>query len=223
MDEERSSRLVRLRSLYPTFVYEAFAWREDEGGTLDCSFRFRVGDLVFDPTCTLTFVSPRERVRIAPAVMDNLVFHLGLAELPSYWKATCSPHIDVRAGTEHAVAATNEPPECNDKASLRDAKRQYQGLEEQKQNLKIKEFSDVKQIRLGPPPASVNQYANKTTYATSSRWCQATAALSNGKTDTIYWRMDYLVEGKGFSINFDHCATNHDLLDSNCQKLRAGK
>jgi hypothetical protein len=123
----------------------------------------------------------------------------------------------------HAVAAANEPPECNDKTSLRDAKRQYQGLEEQKQNLKIKEFSDVKQIRLGPPPASVNQYANKTTYATSSRWCQATAALSNGKTDTIYWRMDYLVEGKGFSINFDHCATNHDLLDSNCQKLRAGK
>ena len=98
--------------------------------------------------------------------------------------------------TAHAVAATNEPPECNDKKSLSDAKRQYQGLEEQKQNLKIKEFSDVKQIRLGPPPASVNQYANKTTYATSSRWCQATAALSNGKTDTIYWRMDYMVEGK---------------------------
>jgi hypothetical protein len=122
-----------------------------------------------------------------------------------------------------AVAAANEPPECNDKTSLRDAKRQYQGLEEQKQNLKIKEFSDVKQIRLGPPPAGVNQYANKTTYATSSRWCQATMALSNGKTDTIYWRMDYLVEGKGFSINVDHCATNHDLLDSNCQKLRAGK
>jgi hypothetical protein len=123
----------------------------------------------------------------------------------------------------HAVAAANEPPECNDKTSLSDAKRQYQGLEEQKQKLKIKEFSDVRQIRLGPPPASVNQYANKTTYATSSRWCQATATLSNGKTDTIYWRMDYVVEGKSFSINLDHCATNHDLLDSNCQKLRAGK
>ena len=122
-----------------------------------------------------------------------------------------------------AVAAGNEPPECNDAASLRDAKRQYQGLEEQKQNLKIKAFSDVKQIRLGPPPASVNQYATKTTYATSSRWCQATAALSNGKTDTIYWRMDYVVDAKGSSINLDHCATNHDLLDSNCQKLRAGK
>ena len=37
-----------------------------------------------------------------------------------------------------AIAAPNEPPECSDKVSLRDVKRQYQGLEEQKQNLKIK-------------------------------------------------------------------------------------
>ena len=122
-----------------------------------------------------------------------------------------------------AFAAANEPPECSDKTSLRDAKRQYQGLEEQKQNLKIKELTDVKQIRLGPPPASVNQYATKTSHATASRWCQATAALSNGKNDTIYWRMDYLVEGNGSSINLVHCATNHDLLDSGCQTLRAGK
>lgn len=122
----------------------------------------------------------------------------------------------------HAMAAPNEPPECNDKAS-RDAKKQYQGLEEQKQNLKIKELSDVEQIRVGAPPASVNQYANKTNYATTSRWCQATAALSNGKSDTIYSRMDYLVEGKGSSIHLEHCATDHDFLDSKCQKLRAGK
>lgn len=123
----------------------------------------------------------------------------------------------------HAVAAPNEPPECDDKASLRDVKKQYQGLETQKQNLKVTAFSEVKQIRLGPPPASVNQYANKTTYATASRWCQATAALSNGKSDTLYWRMDHVVDAKGFTINVDHCATDHDLLDSNCQKLRAGK
>jgi hypothetical protein len=123
----------------------------------------------------------------------------------------------------HAAAAANEPPECNDKASLRDAKMRYQGLEEQQKKLKIKGFSDVKQIRLGSPPASVNQYANKTTYATSSRWCQATAALSNGKTDIIYWRMDYMHERNGFSINLNHCATDHDLLDSKCQTLRAGK
>ncbi len=30
--------------------------------------------------------------------MNNLVFHLGLMEIPTYWKATCSPEIVVKAG-----------------------------------------------------------------------------------------------------------------------------
>jgi hypothetical protein len=121
------------------------------------------------------------------------------------------------------AAAPEEPPQCNDKESLRDVKRQYQGLEEQKQNLKIKAMTDVKELHFGAPPAGVNQYANKTNYATKSRWCQGTAALSNGKTDVVYWRMDYMVEARGHSINFDHCAATHDLLDKNCRKIREGK
>jgi hypothetical protein len=35
--------------------------------------------------------------------------------------------------------------------------------------------------------------------------------------------MDYLVDGKGSSINVAHCSTGHDLLDPNCTKMRAGK
>jgi hypothetical protein len=121
------------------------------------------------------------------------------------------------------AAAPEEPPQCNDKDWVRKIKRQYEGLEEQKQNLKIKEIADVKELHFGAPPASVNQYANKTNYATKSRWCQGTATLSNGKADAVYWRMDYLVEAKGHSINFDHCAATHDLLDEKCEQHRAGK
>jgi len=33
-----------------------------------------------------------------PVTIDNLVFHLGLMEIPSYWKATCSPKIVIEAG-----------------------------------------------------------------------------------------------------------------------------
>ncbi len=32
-------------------------------------------------------------------VLNNFVFHLGLMEIPSYWKATCSPEIIVEAGS----------------------------------------------------------------------------------------------------------------------------
>lgn len=98
-------KLDRLRAQYPTFVYESYAFREDASGTLDCSFRFRTGDITFQPTCRFTFISPRARGRVVREVMDNLVFHLGLAELPSYWKATCSPRVTVRAGALSAEQA----------------------------------------------------------------------------------------------------------------------
>ena len=88
----------RLRAAYPSFVYEGYEWREGASGTLDCGFRFRTGEIAFQPTCRFTFLGPRSPRRVAREVMDNLVFHLGLAELPSYWKATCSPRITVQAG-----------------------------------------------------------------------------------------------------------------------------
>ncbi|MCA9624587.1 MAG: hypothetical protein KC731_36435 [Myxococcales bacterium] len=93
----------RLRAEYPTFVYESYAWRRPTPGALDCSFRFRVGDITFAPRCTFTF-SGAPTKPVASEVMDNLVFHLGLAELPSYWKATCSPRVEVQAGPLDAEA-----------------------------------------------------------------------------------------------------------------------
>ena len=122
-----------------------------------------------------------------------------------------------------ALAAPQEPPKCGDDDSIRDVKRQYKGLEELKQGLKIKTMTEVKEMHFGPAPKSANQYSNKLHYATTSRWCQATATLSNGKSDTVYWRMDYLVDGKEFGINLNHCAKGHDLLDANCKEMRAGK
>ncbi len=86
----------RLRAQYPTFVYEGYGWQQDEATTLACSFRFRCEDIVFEPSCRFSFAStPRP---VPGEVIDNLVFHLGLAEIPSYWKATCSPEVEVAAG-----------------------------------------------------------------------------------------------------------------------------
>ena len=126
---------------------------------------------------------------------------------------------------EQAVATVGaeEPPLCTDTDWLKKIKKQYEGLEEQKEHLKVKEIADVRQLHFGPPPASVNQYANKTTYATKSRYCQGKAMLAGGKTDPIYWRMDYVVERGGHSINFDHCSLKHDFLDTACRKHREGK
>lgn len=122
-----------------------------------------------------------------------------------------------------AAPATQEPPACADPDSVKGVRKQYNGLAELSGAAKAKQVVDAKQIHFGPAAPGVNQYATKTTYGTTSRYCEGNAVLDGGKTVPVLWRMDYLVEGKGFSINFDHCAAGHDLLDTGCKKMRAAK
>jgi hypothetical protein len=116
-----------------------------------------------------------------------------------------------------------EPPLCADKESLKGLKKGYDFLESQGEGLKLKEITAVKERALHAPPASVNQYANSKHYAVKSRYCEGVAQLSNGRSDPMYWRMDYLVDGAGHSINYDSCSLRHDLLDAQCRRMRAGK
>ncbi|MDB6157043.1 MAG: exported protein of unknown function [Gammaproteobacteria bacterium] len=138
------------------------------------------------------------------------------AMLSSPFAAAAPSAIDTTA------AGAREPPLCTEKAALKAIKQGYEFLESQGGNLKVKEITGVKELKLGTPPPGVNQYANKTTYAVSSRSCEATLLLSDGKTDSVYWRMDYLVEGNGHSINYDSCSLRHDMIDTKCQRHRSG-
>ncbi len=86
-----------LRSAYPLFVYEKYAWRWESPQTLHCSFDFRVGAHHFRPAYRFRFEEcPPKQAN--DDVVESAVFQLGLAEIPSYWKATCSPKVEVRAG-----------------------------------------------------------------------------------------------------------------------------
>jgi hypothetical protein len=131
--------------------------------------------------------------------------------------------LSIPAHAQPSVAGPQEPPLCNEKQTLKDLRKGYDFLESQGEGLKLKEVTDVKQLYLQAPPASVNQYANSKHYGVKSRYCEAVGQLSNGKTDPLYWRMDYLVDGPGHSINFDSCSLRHDLLDPKCRKIRDGK
>jgi hypothetical protein len=87
----------RLRRQYPVFEYAGFDATPSAGG-LDVRFRFRVPpDIEFTPSLTLRDTPPLDAIVATPG-FQTLVFNLGLVEMLSYWKATCSPSIDVRAG-----------------------------------------------------------------------------------------------------------------------------
>ena len=122
-----------------------------------------------------------------------------------------------------AAAGPQEPPLCTDQKELKGLKKGYESVEEQGDGLKVKEITGVKELYLRPPPASAKQYATSTQYPVKSRYCEGNAQLSNGKSDPMYWRMDYVVHGAGHWINYDSCSLRHDLVDPKCQTIREGK
>ena len=87
-----------LRSKYPVFSYEAFSYSFGKN-ELTLRFVFSLGKkITFEPVTTIPYVDgifePGSEYRSAD--LDNLVFHIGMIELVSYWKATCSPLIVIR-------------------------------------------------------------------------------------------------------------------------------
>jgi len=90
-----------LRKKYPRFVYENFDW-EISRKDLKISFCFGIEpNIEFHPKVIIKNINKNQIKRVGvnpPRVVDNLVFNLGLIELLSYWKATCSQEIVIEAG-----------------------------------------------------------------------------------------------------------------------------
>jgi len=86
-----------LRREFPVFIYDSFEL-EERSQALIARFRFCVPpSLEFVPE--VYFEDPPESWKRIPAEpLRNVIFHLGLIELFSYWKATCSPLIRIDAG-----------------------------------------------------------------------------------------------------------------------------
>jgi len=91
-----------LRNKYPHFFYQGYTYAF-KGRDLHISFAFSVPpDIQFRPSLVIKNV-PTAFARASASqekksLLDNLVFQLGMIELLSYWKATCSPEIIVNAG-----------------------------------------------------------------------------------------------------------------------------
>lgn len=88
-------KLASLRKKYPAFTYESFDYQFNKGN-LEISFVFKIEpDIAFKPKI---IIKNTPKNRLTKDVLDNFVFHLGLMEIPSYWKTTCSPEMIIRAG-----------------------------------------------------------------------------------------------------------------------------
>lgn len=87
----------RLQKQYPVFRYLSFNYNLIPQG-LQITFAFEVGEHKFFPQLIFRGVEAKQIERIDPRVLKNLIFNLGLAEIPSYWKLACSPIVSIEAG-----------------------------------------------------------------------------------------------------------------------------
>jgi hypothetical protein len=93
-----ASTFERLRAKHARFRFHDYSIAQEPEG-LRFTYDFVIEpDIVLRPTVRLNGVDAETVAQLDPDVLHNLAFHLGLIEIPSYWKATCSPEIVVEAG-----------------------------------------------------------------------------------------------------------------------------
>jgi hypothetical protein len=90
----RAGLLRRLREEYPVFrIEDARAVPGPSGVRLE--FAFAAGALRFRPAVEFTGLLPEEAGRVATVTAQRLIRALAIIEAFSYWKALCSPVIEV--------------------------------------------------------------------------------------------------------------------------------
>ena len=91
--------LSQLRAKHPRFLYRKASWSH-QNNILSVTFDFLLEpDLVFSPILTIEPINQTVLESVAQSTVQNWVFHLGLIELFSYWKASAPAEIVVQAGS----------------------------------------------------------------------------------------------------------------------------
>lgn len=86
-----------LRIKYPVFIYDSYAIDEDINN-LTITYSFKIPGLMdFSPK----MVIPKKSItnnKIDTSFRDNIIFHIGLIEMISYYKCCCPPKIVINCG-----------------------------------------------------------------------------------------------------------------------------
>ena len=86
-----------LRKSYPEFIYEDYTIKENEKEIL-LEYKFKIPNCTeFKPNIKILKKDMKLRSLDSDKV-KNMVFSMGLIELVSYWKATCSPKVIIKCG-----------------------------------------------------------------------------------------------------------------------------
>ncbi len=89
-------RFVNFRKQFPEFIFDSYQF-EYKNNAISVEYCFLLGDnYQFRPHATFSFNQIPLVSSLSDEALNNLVFHIGMIELISYWKATCSPKLIVK-------------------------------------------------------------------------------------------------------------------------------
>ncbi len=90
------NKFLSLRKEYPFFSYEDFSMQFTEK-ELVVTFFFNLSDkFFFQPNIKIPLSSCFKSEFLAEKNLKNIIFQIGLVELISYWKASCSPLVIIK-------------------------------------------------------------------------------------------------------------------------------
>jgi len=87
-----------LRKKHTKFTYQSYSYYI-LGKDLVVQFVFTLSpNIRFEPKVIIKNIDEKRLRALDVATLENFIFHLGLAEIPSYWKSAVSPEIIIEAG-----------------------------------------------------------------------------------------------------------------------------
>lgn len=119
-------------------------------------------------------------------------------------------------------AAVADPLACDDDRVLEQVRANLQNTGQNAEPpRKFSGLKETKEVRLGPPPRPVNQYATASTYVAVSRYCGGSATFETGEAEPVYWRLDRMKDGASESTIIEVCHRYWDQFEDGCKAFGA--
>jgi len=96
LKSNNQKKFLSFRSEFPYFIFEDFSYQHTSA-QLYAVFHFNLADrYFFHPFIKIPFNKSFVNRKMSPGDLENLLFHIGMVELISYWKAACPPKVIIK-------------------------------------------------------------------------------------------------------------------------------
>ena len=94
---DKTKQFKQYREMYKEFYYNSYLINQDEEA-IHIEYEFEIPGLTkFNPKLKILKKNLKLK-NIETKYVQNMVFHIGLIELVSYWKSTCAPRVIIKCG-----------------------------------------------------------------------------------------------------------------------------